>query len=77
VANLPPVATGVNDTCGKFATDVNATRGKYDTSCEYLSEFSKKIRNVPYGIIRSLGNLIHVKSLKSNISWHCPFKILK
>jgi hypothetical protein len=31
VANLPPVATGINDSGGKFATGVNDTGGKFDT----------------------------------------------
>ncbi len=43
-------------------------------SCEYLCEFSKKIRNGPNGIFWGWGKLIYEKSLKSKISWHCPFK---
>jgi hypothetical protein len=53
-------ATGVNDTGGKFATGVNDAGGKFATgisdaggklppvsatlSCEYLREFSKKLK---------------------------------
>jgi hypothetical protein len=45
-------------------------------SCEYHRKFLKKTRNCPYGIVRGLGELIHVENLKSKISWQCPFKFL-
>ncbi len=40
-------------------------------SCKYLREFSKKCRNSPTGILRSLGETDSWKNLKSKISWHC------
>ncbi len=43
-------------------------------SCEYLYEFSKKIRNGPNGIIKSMRETDSRKNQKQNISWHCPFK---
>jgi hypothetical protein len=36
----------------------------------------EKIRNDPNGILRGLGETDSRKNLKSNISWHCPFKKL-
>ncbi len=43
-------------------------------SCEYLREFSKKIRNGLMVYSGAWGKLIHEKNLKSKISWHCPCK---
>jgi hypothetical protein len=35
-------------------------------SCEYLREFSKKIRNGPNGVLRAWGKLIHEKTRSRN-----------
>jgi hypothetical protein len=51
---------GINDTGGKIAAGINDTGGKFasrwsNLSCEYLREFSKKIRNGPNGILWGWG----------------------
>ncbi len=56
-----PLATGVNDTV--MHPELRISPGIFG-----------KIQNGPNGVIRGLGKLIHVESLKSKISWHCPFK---
>ncbi len=45
-------------------------------TCEYLREFSKKIRNDPAVIFRGLGkDDSWKKNLKQKIPWHGPFKL--
>ncbi len=46
-------------------------------TCEYLREFSKKIRNDPSVVFRGFGEDDSWKNLKQKIFWHCPFKYLK
>ncbi len=40
----------------------------------YLREFSKKFETVLMQYSGAGGKLIHQKTQKQNISWHCPFK---
>ncbi len=42
-------------------------------SCEYLREFSGKFETALMVYSGAWGKLIHEKSQKSKISWHCPF----
>ncbi len=42
-------------------------------SCKYLSKFLKKFKTAIMVNSGALGKLIHKKTLKSKISWHCPF----
>jgi hypothetical protein len=44
-------------------------------SCEYLCEFSNKFETALMVFSGAWGKLIFKKSLKSKISWHCPFKL--
>ncbi len=77
---------GIVDTCDKCATDINnpsETGGKIchrccwfwwcTLSCEYLREFSKKIRNSSNGILWGWGETDSSKNQKQKILWHCPF----
>jgi hypothetical protein len=52
VANFATSTAGVVDTRGKFATGVNDTCRKFALSCKYFREFSKKfvMANGPNGI---------------------------
>ncbi len=43
-------------------------------TCEYLREFSKNFEMILTLFSGAWGKMIHVKSLKQKISWHCPFK---
>ncbi len=80
-------ATSVVDTGDKFATGIKNTCSTgvkicrrcrwyqwYTLTCEYLSEFSKKLWNDPNVIFRGLGKMMRERNLKQNILWHCPFK---
>ncbi len=59
-----PFATGLNDTSSaSWAAKISA---------KFL-----KIRNVPNGLLRALGETDSWKNLKSTISWQCPFKFQK
>jgi hypothetical protein len=42
-------------------------------SCEYLQEFSKKIKTALLGYLGARGKLVHEKNVKPKLSWHCPF----
>ncbi len=44
-------------------------------TCEYLCEFSKKLKTVLMGYSGAGGKLIHEKNQKQKISWHCPFNL--
>jgi hypothetical protein len=43
-------------------------------TCEYLREFSKKCEMMLMLLSGAWWKVIHEKSLKQKISWHCPFK---
>ena len=44
-------------------------------TCDYLREFSKKFETILMQYSGAGGKLIHQKSQKQKISWHCPFNL--
>ncbi len=58
-----PFATGVHDTGGRWCT----------LRCEDLFEFSNKFETALIVYSGAYEKLIHEKTLKLEISWHCPF----
>ncbi len=65
----------VNDTGGKFAPSVSDDTGGAPWAANISSNFFFKISNGPHGILRGLGETDSWKTLKSKISWYCPFKL--
>ncbi len=62
--------------CQKYWTFWHWGERRCALNCEYLREFSKKLKTALMGWSGAWGKLIYEKtgSWKIKISWHCPFK---